>query len=170
MNAAEEIPTHILVADYRDPDHRQAIVDLLDGYARDPMGGGPGLSKWVKENLVDALARQRGAFTILAFARGEAAGLINCFQGFSTFRCKPLINIHDVTVVPQFRGRGIARRMLEKVETIARQRGCCKLTLEVLEGNRIAQSVYRQAGFSSYELDPAMGRALFWEKKLASGH
>lgn len=43
---------------------------------------------------------------------------------------------------------------------------CCKLTLEVLEGNKLAQQVYRRFGFQGYELDPKMGRALFYEKKL----
>ena len=56
--------------------------------------------------------------------------------------------------------------MLEKVEQIAIERGCCKLTLEVLEGNQAAQNSYQKFGFSAYELDPEMGRALFWDKKL----
>ena len=41
-----------------------------------------------------------------------------------------------------------------------------KLTLEVLEGNSVAQSAYRAFGFEGYELDPQMGKALFWQKKL----
>nr|GFD20020.1 hypothetical protein [Tanacetum cinerariifolium] len=54
--------------------------------------------------------------------------------------------------------------MLTKVEEIARQRGCCKMTLEVLEGNEVALGAYRKLGFSDYQLDPQMGRALFWQK------
>ena len=56
--------------------------------------------------------------------------------------------------------------MLGKVELLARDRGCCKLTLEVLEGNAVARSAYEKFGFTGYELDPAMGKAHFWEKKL----
>ncbi len=40
--------TGIVVADYRDPSHQKALLDLLDDYARDPMGGGKGLSSRVK--------------------------------------------------------------------------------------------------------------------------
>ena len=41
------------------------------------------------------------------------------------------------------------------------------MTLEVLEGNEIAQHAYRSFGFAGYELDPRMGKAMFWQKKLA---
>ena len=89
-----------------------------------------------------------------------------CIEGFSTFVCKPLLNIHDVYVSPDFRGQGIAGQLFADAESIAKSRGCCKLTLEVLQGNTRAQAVYTRLGFSGYELTPEMGHALFWEKKL----
>ncbi len=56
--------------------------------------------------------------------------------------------------------------MLHKVEDIARQRGCCKITLEVLEGNGPAQASYTKFGFAPGEFDPAHGRMMFWIKPL----
>jgi ribosomal protein S18 acetylase RimI-like enzyme len=56
--------------------------------------------------------------------------------------------------------------MMKKVEEMARNRSCCKITLEVLEGNEVAKSSYKKFGFSGYELNPRMGRALFWEKSI----
>jgi GNAT superfamily N-acetyltransferase len=159
--------TTITLADYSNPTHQAAIIELLDEYARDPMGGGEGLSNRVKENLPTTLADTANAFSILALVDGDPAGLINCFQTLSTFKCKPLVNIHDVMVSKALRGRGLSTAMLKEVEKIAQQRGCCKLTLEVLEGNSIARNAYAKFGFSGYELDPAMGKAMFWEKPLA---
>ena len=52
------------------------------------------------------------------------------------------------------------------IEQHAREIGCCKVTLEVLEGNHPAKKAYSQAGFAAYELDPEAGQALFWQKKL----
>ena len=130
------------------------------------MGGACGLSKYAKENLIENLALLPGAFSVLAFTAGQAVGLVNCFAGFSTFQCRPLVNIHDIVVLPEFRGHGIGRMMLEFVERLARERGCCKLTLEVLEGNREAQALYRNVGFAGYQLDSQNGRALFWQKCL----
>ena len=106
------------------------------------------------------------AFSVLAFVGGEPAGLVNCFEGFSTFACRPLVNVHDVVVKEPFRGLGLSQKMLQKVEEIARQRGCCKITLEVLEGNPVAQASYRKFGFDDSIFDPAHGRMLFWSKAL----
>ena len=156
----------IVVADLGLPAHAEAMIQLMDAYALDPMGGGQGLSNDVKANLPAELAKRKTVHVILAFVEDQPAGLVVCLEGFSTFACKPLLNIHDVIVAGPYRGRGLSKLLLQKVEAIARDLGCCKLTLEVLEGNHVAQAAYQSCGFSGYELDPQMGKALFWEKKL----
>jgi ribosomal protein S18 acetylase RimI-like enzyme len=158
----------IVLADYRDPADARCVGELLDAYARDPMGGGKPLSRKIRESVASELARVPGAFSVLAFVAGEPAGLTNCLQGFSTFQCRPLINIHDVVVLPAYRGNGLCARMLTRVEEVATQRGCCKVTLEVLDGNQLAKAAYRKLGYRVYELDPAKGRALFFEKPLTT--
>jgi ribosomal protein S18 acetylase RimI-like enzyme len=100
------------------------------------------------------------------YVDGEPAGLINCFEAFSTFKCKPLVNIHDVVVEKNFRGLGVSQLMLAKVEERAKEKGCCKVTLEVLESNKVAQNSYMKFGYDGYELDPKMGKALFWQKLI----
>lgn len=167
-------PASIVVrpVDYTAPQDASALVHLLDGYARDPAGGGTGLAPSVRANLAQALARRADAFSVLAWrpapvgAEPEPVGLINCFEGFSTFACRPLVNIHDVVVVPHWRGMRIAQRMLAVVEQLAQERGACKLTLEVLSGNESALKLYMRDGFEGYALDPAMGEARFLQKKL----
>jgi ribosomal protein S18 acetylase RimI-like enzyme len=156
----------IVLADYSNEQHSNDIISLLNDYALDPMGGGKALSSYVKENLVNELAKQHGAITVLAYIDNKPAGLINCFQGFSTFKCKPLLNIHDVVVLNQYREQGVCQKMLNKVEALAKDKACCKLTLEVLEGNEAAKKAYIKYGFEAYELDPANGKALFWQKTL----
>jgi len=156
----------IIQVDYNNPQHAHHMIELLDCYATDPMGGGVALSDYTAQNLVPELAKRETAFSLIAYADGQPAGLINCFEGFSTFACKPLINIHDVIVASEYRRLGISRKMFDQVEQVAKQRGCCKLTLEVLEGNSIAQSAYERFGFNQYQLDDSNGAAMFWEKKL----
>lgn len=156
----------VVDADLSLPEHAEAVVRLLNAYALDAMGGGQGLSEFAQANLIAELRRRPWMRVILAYADGEPAGLAICIEGFSTFACQPLLNIHDLAVSPQFRGQGIAKLLLRRAEAIARRMGCCKLTLEVLEGNAIAQSVYRACGYAGYELDPKLGRAMFWQNKL----
>lgn len=163
MEAAEIL---VLQASYSNSVHAEAIGLLLNHYAQDPMGGGHALSADLLQQLPAELAKRPHAFSVLAFVGGEPAGLVNCFEGFSTFACRPLVNVHDVVVKEPFRGLGLSRKMLQKVEEIARQRGCCKITLEVLEGNPVAQASYRKFGFDDSIFDPAHGRMLFWSKAL----
>jgi ribosomal protein S18 acetylase RimI-like enzyme len=156
----------LVTVDYDDPQQAEDLVYLLDSYAQDSMGGGEPLAQTTKENLAMSLSKVPNAFSVICYVDGQAAGLINCFEAFSTFKCKPLVNIHDVAVLSEFRGLGISQKMLMKVEQIANEKGCCKLTLEVLEGNKVAKNAYVKFGFAGYELDPKMGQAQFWEKEL----
>ena len=156
----------VIRVDYADPDHAQALIALLDAYARDPAGGGHALSDHARTHLVAELAARPTAFSVLAFDGAQAVGLVNCIEGFSTFACKPLVNIHDLAVSASHRGRRVGERMLALVEQIARKRGACKLTLEVLSGNQSASKLYARYGFVSYQLDPAMGQAQFLQKWL----
>jgi ribosomal protein S18 acetylase RimI-like enzyme len=156
----------VFTLNYQDAQHAQDMLFLLDNYALDPMGGATALSQTVKDNLATELAKLPHAFSVICYVEGKPAGLANCFEAFSTFKCKPLINIHDLVVSGEFRGLGISQKMLQHVEKIAIQKGCCKVTLEVLEGNQIAKTAYLKFGFAGYELDPQMGKALFWEKPL----
>ena len=90
-------------ADYANPMHAAAVVKMLDAYAQDPMGGGEGLSDYAKAHLVPSLAVRPQAFTVLAFGGADGQqpiGLVNCIEGFSTFACRPLVNVHDVAVLP----------------------------------------------------------------------
>jgi ribosomal protein S18 acetylase RimI-like enzyme len=162
--AEENAAIQIVRADYGNSKHAAAIVLLLDEYACDPMGGAAPLSDDVKMRLVPALAACSSAHSFIAFSGGEAAGLLNGFETLSTFRALPLFNIHDVIVAQQWRRCGIAQQLFAAAELFARGRGCCKLTLEVLQGNTGARDLYRRLGFNDYSLLPEMGNALFLQK------
>ncbi|MGL4767024.1 MAG: GNAT family N-acetyltransferase [Formosimonas sp.] len=149
----------IIVADLFNPQHSAAVVQLLNEYALDPMGGGVELTAYVKENLVAKLRKRQGVHVILAFVDEQPVGLINAFEGFSTFACQSLLNIHDVVVSSAFRGQGVAQKMLNKAEELAQNLGCCKITLEVLASNHKAQASYHTSGYADTGMQ-------FWQKKL----
>lgn len=154
------------LADYHNPADASAVLSLLDAYAQDPMGGAAPLSDEVKATLIAKLAQQPGAFSIIGFNGDEAVALANCFTGFSTFKAKPLVNIHDCYVAPQCRGQHVGQRLLDAIVKEAKERGCCKVTLEVLEGNVRAKAAYQKYGFRGYTLDDTSGAAVFWEYPL----
>jgi GNAT superfamily N-acetyltransferase len=156
----------IVEADLDLAEHQNEVLALVDAYSRDPMGNGQPLPADVKRNLIPGLKRHPTSLIFLARKDSNAVGIAVCFLGFSTFAARPLINIHDLMVLPTHRGRGIGRQLLEAVERKARQLGCCKITLEVLENNHHARRVYDAAGFAPLVYQDETGSALFLAKPL----
>ncbi len=152
--------------DYLNAQDAQALVFLLDAYAQDPMGGGEALHPEASSRLCADMSRIAGAASFIAWLDGQPIGLINCFEGYSTFKAKPLLNVHDIAVLAGHRGKGVGQALLQAAEAHALSRGCCKLTLEVLSGNAPAMASYKRFGFEQYELDPAAGQAQFMQKWL----
>jgi GNAT superfamily N-acetyltransferase len=158
---------NIVQADLSHTEHAQAYLKLMSHYALDPMGGGQDLSNFAKQNLIPSLLKRNDIFIVLIFSGNKPAALLTAIEGFSTFACKPLFNIHDLVVYQDFRGQGLTSLLFKKIEEIAKLRDCCKITLEVLEGNHIAKNAYSKLGYSDYVLDPECGSALFWTKSLS---
>ncbi|MDH5392943.1 MAG: GNAT family N-acetyltransferase [Gammaproteobacteria bacterium] len=156
----------IIKIDYSNRQHAADLSFLMNAYASDSMAGGKPLSDYVIKNLAFELSKLDHAFSLITYVNDKPAGLVNCFEAFSTFNCKPLVNIHDFFVLQAYRQAGLSQLMLEKVTDIARTKNCCKLTLEVLAGNNAARSAYQKYGFTAYELDKATGVALFWHKDI----
>ena len=155
----------IVEADLDDPKHQDAVLALINAYARDPMGNGQDLSESVRQALIPGLRRHPTSLIFLAFDGQEPVGIAVCFLGFSTFAARPLLNIHDLAVIPAYRGRGVGRRLLEHVEAKGRELGCCKLTLEVREDNHTAQQLYWRVGFK-HAASEAGTRTWFLERRL----
>jgi ribosomal protein S18 acetylase RimI-like enzyme len=159
-------PAVIVEAELDRAEHQSAIVALTAAYALDPMGNGGPLPPDVLERLVPGLRAHPTTLVLLAYVDEKAVGLATCFLGFSTFAARSLLNVHDLAVLPAYRGRGIGRALLHAVEGAARARGCVKLTLEVLEHNRRARQLYEAAGFAQATYTEAAGGALFFAKVL----
>jgi ribosomal protein S18 acetylase RimI-like enzyme len=141
------MPVETRLANLNSAADSAAIVAVLDSYASDPRGGSQPLSTEVKSRLIPGLRAQPTTRIWLAFDAGQAIGLCVGFMGFSTFQARPLLNIHDLAVVPGRRGGGVGRALLTAAEAHACESGCCKLTLEVQDDNHPARTLYDQFGF-----------------------
>jgi len=150
------------MANLDDPADAAAIVAIVNAYALEPQGGGASLSDSVLKRMIPGLREAAGAFVLLAQVEGQDVGAAVCFRGFSTFAGRPLINVHDLSVLQDFRGRGIGSRLLRAVEEQARSLGCGKVTLEVREVNPLAERLYRRLGYG----DPSGFATRFLDKPL----
>lgn len=145
----------------------RGIIDVLDSYAREPVGGQEPLATDVRERLLREL-KTVDAAVILAALDDDARviGVAVCFRGYSTFNARPLLNIHDLAVLPEKRGHGVGTALLAAVERKARADGCCKLTLEVLDDNVGARRLYESAGFGDGGPGDRETTTLFMQKPL----
>ena len=153
-------------ADLDDAVQATAVVELIDCYARDPMGGGEPLPDAVSAALIPGLRQHPATLVFLAWDDTRPVGVAVCFSGFSTFAARPLVNIHDLSVRPEWRGRGVGRALLRAVADWARAHGCCKLTLEVLDHNARARGLYAAEGFSPPDMGHPGEQMLFLSKSL----
>lgn len=139
---------------------QQALFTLMNAYMMDKMGIEEELSSEHFKQILIGLQQQCNYRGIVVTKDDEAVGLANCFVNFSTFKAKPLLNIHDFIILPKYRELGIGRYLMQSVKQFSKANKHCKITLEVREDNTIAQSLYQSECFT--ECQPNM---LFWEYK-----
>lgn len=156
----------IIEAELSNPTHQVAIVHLIDTYARDPMGGGRELPETVRATLIAGLQRHPTTTVFLAWHSDTPVGIAVCFVGFSTFMARPLLNVHDLAVIPAYRRQGVGRLLLERIAARGKELGCCKLTLEVRADNHSAQRLYEAVGFDNAASYGGAVRVWFLEKRL----
>lgn len=146
---------------YTDSEDLKAVASLVNAYIEEEEGAEHVLNPLRQLRLVNGLDEHPKSIVLLAKLGDAYAGLLVGFENFSTFTAKPMINIHDVFVSSDFRGRGVGRKMIEKIESIARERSCSRITLEVRHDNAVAQELYKSVGFA--DTQPPM---FYWRKYL----
>lgn len=156
----------IIEADLENIAHQKAITFLLNEYAKDLQGYRKSLPDSVLNEVIPEIAKIPTRLILLAIVNELYVGMSICFVGFSTFYARPVINIHDFTVLKSYRQQGIGNKMVEQIERKAKELNCCKLTLEVQEKNFKALNLYEKCGFEKSILDESEGQALFLSKYL----
>lgn len=151
----------ILQVDLHDKGHCQQLIKLLNDYMSDPMGNIAPMEEGLAPRIIAGLQDYPGYLGFFVLAGDQFAGLANCNRNFSTFKAKPLLNIHDFIVAPEFRSLGAGHFLMSGILDFASQSGFCRVNLEVREDNHAAKSLYQKLGFS--ECEPSM---FFWEKIL----
>jgi GNAT superfamily N-acetyltransferase len=86
------------------------------------------------------------AEVVLAFDGETAAGYALWFRSYSTFLARPGLYLEDLFVYPEFRKRGLGRRLLAHLAGIAVERGYGRMEWMVLDWNETALRFYRSLG------------------------
>jgi GNAT superfamily N-acetyltransferase len=100
-----------------------------------------------EEKLTDTLfGDRRYAETLIAEDDGQPVGFALFFHNYSTFLAQPGIYLEDLFVVPEKRGGGVGRALLQRLAQLAVDRGCGRLEWAVLDWNVDAIGFYQRLG------------------------
>jgi len=102
------------------------------------------------EQIADALFGPRPAAEV-QIARidgdsGPAVGFALFCHTFSTFLGRRTLWLEDLYVRPEHRGRGVGRALLQRLASIARERGCGRFEWAVLDWNAPSIRFYEGLG------------------------
>jgi [ribosomal protein S18]-alanine N-acetyltransferase len=100
---------------------------------------------WSRGNFIDSLA----AGYIAELLDAREAGVVGYFVAMPGVDELHLLNI---TVAPDWQGRGHGSALLDVVQAHAAERGLATLWLEVRESNQRARALYRRRGFAEVGL------------------
>jgi GNAT superfamily N-acetyltransferase len=85
-------------------------------------------------------------FCLIAESEGSPAGFALYFYNYSTWLGRPGLYLEDLFVLPEFRGLGIGKALLQRVAAIAVEKDCLRLQWEVLDWNTPAIDFYAAMG------------------------
>lgn len=154
-------PKKFIEIDLDNEIHCANLVKLLNDYMKDEMGTGKPMPAGLGAKIIEGLKNHPAYLGFFVCVENEVVALANCNRNFSTWQAKPLLNIHDFIVSPNFRKQGAGLFLLNEIERYAIEKGFCRINLEVRHDNYIAQNLYLKAGFK--ECNPPN---YFWEKLL----
>jgi len=119
-----------------------AFVHALAVYEREPDA--------VKATEADLLEHGFGEnpyySCLIAELDGVPAGFALYFYDYSTWLGKPGLYLEDLFVLPEHRGAGAGKALLQRLAQIAVEKGCGRMKWEVLDWNTPAIDFYRAMG------------------------
>ncbi|HEY6489790.1 MAG: GNAT family N-acetyltransferase [Terracidiphilus sp.] len=119
-----------------------AFIRALAVYEREPDA-----VTATEDNLLrDGFGPQPFYSCLIADSDGAAAGFALYFFNYSTWLGRPGLYLEDLFVLPEFRGHGIGKVLLQRVAAIAVEKDCRRLQWEVLDWNTPAIDFYRAMG------------------------
>ena len=96
--------------------------------------------------LKEQLFRKKNAEVIFAVEEEKEVGFALFFHNFSTFLGRAGLYLEDLYVLPEFRGKGYGKALLQKLAAIAVERGCGRMEWWCLDWNQPSIDFYKALG------------------------
>lgn len=145
-----------------DPDDSPAVARLLHDFNTEFDDPSPGV-----DFLTDRVAQLLSEAEITVFLAGEGP------DGLAVVRLRPALwsagleaYLEELYVVPELRGQGMGRALLDAVIGFARESGADRIDLGTGEDDTAARALYESSGFTNLEKETGGSRMLFYERDL----
>ena len=96
--------------------------------------------------LADQLFEKKNAEVLFALEDGEEVGFALFFHNFSTFLGRAGLYLEDLFILPEHRGKGYGKAILQKLTAIAVERGCGRMEWWCLDWNQSSIDFYKSLG------------------------
>ena len=96
------------------------------------------------ERLSGDLGKRFDAY--LANIDGRDVGYSILMEKYSSFEAMPVLYLHDLFVLEEYRDKGIGRELFAHALSEAKARNCCRMEWEVLRDNELAIRFYERRG------------------------
>ncbi len=99
-----------------------------------------------EELLREWIFQKRRAEVLLACLEGKAVGFALFFHNFSTFLGRAGIFLEDLFVLPEHRGKGYGKALLQRLAQLTAERSCGRLEWNCLDWNQPSIDFYLSLG------------------------
>lgn len=100
------------------------------------------------QNFLRERIKNNESEIFISFNKQNAiTGFVQLYPLFSSTRMKRLWLLNDLFVLPEFRGQGFSKLLIEKAKELCRQTNACSLALETAKTNVVGNRLYLQEGF-----------------------
>ena len=96
--------------------------------------------------LADQLFGKKNAAVLFALENGKEVGFALFFHNFSTFLGRAGLYLEDLFVLPEHRGKGYGKAILQRLAAISRERGCGRMEWWCLDWNQPSIGFYKSLG------------------------
>ncbi len=104
-----------------------------------------------EEELAYWLFEAKKAEVLFVQEQGSVVGFALFFHNFSTFLGRAGLYLEDLFVLPEHRGKGYGKGLIQALARIAEERGCGRLEWWCLDWNQPSIDFYRSLGAEAME-------------------
>lgn len=124
-----------------------AIVPVMDEYRA--FCGFESKGSETQQFLQQIIANQQSKlFLAIDELTQQVMGFVNLYPSFSTLALKPIWILNDLAVSSRFRGRGLAKELINGALEFAKSSGAIRIELKTEVTNERAQSLYKSLDFN----------------------